>query len=75
MCRVELRVGPAFDWVWAFGESNVLAMVDPTIKPFGLKVERIDGDTPLIDIDELVCTPEGPGDKSVNISDKGEVTL
>ena len=77
LCSVELRVGPAFDWVWAFGESNVLAMVDPTMKPLGLKVERIDGDTPLIDIDELFCTPalEGPGDKSVNISDKGEETL
>ena len=76
LCNVELRpTGPTFDCVWAFGDSNVLEIVDPTMKPFGLIVERIDGDTPLPDIGELVWTLDGPGDKSVNISDKGEVTL
>jgi len=57
LCNVEFRpTGPAFDCVWAFGDSNVLAIVDPTMKPLGLMVERIDGDTPLTDIGELVWT-------------------
>ena len=76
LCNVELRpTGPAFDCVWALGDNSVLAIVDPTMKPFGLIAERIDGDTPLTDIFELFCTFDGPGDNSVKISDNGEVTL
>jgi hypothetical protein len=57
-----------------FGDSKVFAIVDPMINPLGLIVERREGDTPPIDIGELGCRG-GVGDKSVNMSDKGEVTL
>ena len=56
-----------------FGDSKVFAIVDPMMNPLGLIAERRDGETPLIDIGELGC--RGFGDKSVRMSDKGEVTF
>jgi hypothetical protein len=50
LCKVELRVGPAFDWVGVFGGGNGFAMGDPKRKFGGLVVDRRDDETTVADI-------------------------
>lgn len=79
LCKVELRVGPAFDGVCVFGDSKAFPIVDePMIKPLGLTLVPIDGDIPRRERGELGCKedvfPDG-GDSSVGIPERGEFTL
>ena len=74
---MELRVGPAFDWVGVFGGGNGFAIGDPNRKFGGLVVDRNDDEAAVTDIGavEGIQVLAGNGDKSVRMSDKGDDTF